>query len=130
MDSLIYDNKENKIQVYAIVRRRNRSALLVQLLNRFGEIGGYQKILDKIDQDDSETTTIELIFYYIDALTAASSMFNKVFLEDYIPKLEAAVKKKILNSSSAALRLAKKDRIDGIVRALIGTLKGRLDLSY
>jgi hypothetical protein len=42
-------------------------------------------------------------------------MFNKAFVNDYFPKLEAAVKKKILTASEFTLRNIKKDRIDGIV---------------
>ena len=51
-------------------------------------------------------------------------------MENYLPKLEAAVRKKILNLSPQALRAAKKDRIDNIVQHLIKDLKGRLGLSY
>ena len=53
-------------------------------------------------------------------------MFNKVFINDYLPLLEAAIKKKILTASEAILRNVKKDRIDGIVANLVGVLLTRV----
>ena len=53
-------------------------------------------------------------------------MFNKFFINEYLPQLEAAIKKKILTASEAILRNVKKDRIDGIVANLVGVLLTRV----
>lgn len=130
MDKVLYEELSKRNAAFALPRRRYRSALLVKFLNKFGEIGGFKKILDKINADDNDATTVEIIFYYIDAINASNQMYNRIFMENYLPKLEAAVRKKILNLSPQALRAAKKDRIDNIVQHLIKDLKGRLGLSY
>jgi len=107
------------------VRRRCKSTLLVKFLNRFGELGGYQKIVDRINMDNNEVLGLDTVFYYLDCLAKATWMFNKVFIAEYLPELAAAVKKKILNASEQALRTIKKDRIDGIINCLIGGLEIR-----
>lgn len=53
-------------------------------------------------------------------------MFNKGFLDYYLPELITAVKKKLLNASEVSARNIKKDRIDGIVSSLVGGLMSRL----
>ena len=53
-------------------------------------------------------------------------MFNKGFINDYLPALILAVKKKLLNASEASVRNVKKDRIDGIIQCLVASLGSRL----
>ena len=75
--------------------------------------------------DNNEGLGLDTVFYYLDCLAKVTWMFNKVFIVEYLPQLEAAVRKKILNASEQALRTIKKDRIEGIINCLIGGLETR-----
>lgn len=110
---------------FAIIRRRCKSALLVKLLNRLGELGGYERIIERISMENNDALGLDTVYYYLDCLAKCTCMFNKVFIADYLPKLEAAVRKKILCASEQSLRNIKKDRIDGIINCLIGGLQSR-----
>lgn len=83
-------------------------------------------MIEKIGQETNESLGLETVYYYLDCLSKSTSMFNKVFITEYLPKLEEVVKRKILNASDLQLRNVKKDRIDGIVSCLIGTLQSRI----
>jgi hypothetical protein len=53
-------------------------------------------------------------------------MINKTFLMEYLPKLNIAVRNKVLKATEMQLRNIRKDRIDGIVHNLIDVLFNRL----
>ena len=55
------------------------------------------------------------MFYYLDCINKCISMFNKGFLNDYLPELLKAVKKKILSSSEPIIKSVRRDRIEGII---------------
>ena len=125
MDILMYQSKN----VFAMVRKKSKSALLVGLLNRIGEMGAYTKILERLSIDGNDSLALETVFYYLDSFSKCSIHFNKGFLNEYLPALSVAVKKKILTSSEAIIKNIKKDRIDGIIQSLVGGLMNRL-MSY
>lgn len=76
--------------------------------------------------ENNDTLGLDTVYYYLDCFAKSTCIFNKVFISEYILMLEAAVRKKILGASEQALRNIKKDRIDGIINCLIGTLMSRI----
>ncbi|CDW89068.1 ubiquitin carboxyl-terminal hydrolase family protein [Stylonychia lemnae] len=126
MDLLLFGRIPEEEQVYAVLRRRCRSSLLVNFLNRFGQLGGFQKILNKIEDDSNENLSLDLIQNYLECLVNCTGMFNKIFLDKFLPKLDAAVRKRLLNLSQAQIRNLKKDKIDSIISFTIGGLQSRM----
>jgi hypothetical protein len=115
-----------KKTVFAILRKKCRSTLLVQFLNSFGEKGGFQLLLERISHQGEDSMGLDTLFYYLDCLANSSNMINKTFLMEYLPKLNIAVRNKVLNATEMQLRNIRKDRIDGIVHSLIDVLFNRL----
>jgi hypothetical protein len=89
MDVILYS--KNQGPLYAVLRRRCKSGLLVAFLNRFGNLGGYRKIIDRISLVGNDSLGIETVFYYLDCLAKSTPMFNKQFIDTYVPQLEEAV---------------------------------------
>ena len=94
----------------------------MNFLNRFGELGGFAKILNRIDDISNENLSLDLIHNYLECLVNCTGMYNKIFLDYYLPKLDAAVRKRLLNLSNTQIRNLKKDKVDNIISYTIGGL--------
>jgi hypothetical protein len=130
MDLTTYEKAQlSGKQVFAMSRKKSKSKLLVSFLNLLGEQGVYSRILERISTENNDSLSLETVFYYLDCLSKCSIHWNKGFLNEYLPKLVEGVKNKILSSSEAIIKVIKKDRIDGIVQCLTGSLMGRM-MSY
>lgn len=60
---------------------------MTQFLNKFGELGGFKLLIDKINQTGEDSLSLECVFYYLDCLANCQVMLNKVFLLNYVPQL-------------------------------------------
>lgn len=88
MDTLLYSNTNSDIITYGVLRRRCKSTLLVQFLNRFGQQDGFKKILDRINLVSNDYLSLDLISNYLECLVNCTGMYNKVFLTEYLPMLD------------------------------------------
>lgn len=124
-DTLDVAHYKKDSSVFAAARKNNKSSLLVGILNYLGKQGVYQTILDKINLEGNDSLSIECMFYYIDSLSKCSIVFNKGFLNEYLPALLQAVKKKLFTSGEALYRNVRKERLDSLFTSLISTLLPR-----
>lgn len=97
MDMLLYAKNPGQ-KVFAITRKKCKSFLLVQIINRLGEGGFFERILERVAASESP---IDVAFYYVDSMQKCLQMFNRGFINEYFPALYKAVKAKILNSGEA-----------------------------
>jgi hypothetical protein len=86
MDMLLF-SKDPKHPVFAVVRKKCKSALLVSLINRVGEQGSFQRILERLNLDNHDDLGIETLFYYLESFSKVNTLFNKAFINDFFPAL-------------------------------------------
>jgi len=93
---------------------------MIQFLNLFGELGGYQKILDKLSNKNGSEQPIsfELASCYLEQLSNCSILFHRSFVNQYFDPLIEAVRFKLLQASEAQLRTVRKERFDEILKSL------------
>jgi hypothetical protein len=63
--------------------KQNKSLAFVRILNYFGEIGGYDELLRRIE-NEQKWYPIELLANYISGLGYASTQFSRQFGDNFI----------------------------------------------
>ena len=117
----IYNTSDEKI--YAITRQGfSKSTFMVNMINNFGELGGFQKILDRI-QHTENWAPIELVSPLIGVIGNMSPLLHKEFAYEYLPKLKEAIWKNLLQSPESNIRNFTKDRLEDILQGLDVILK-------
>jgi len=48
-------------------------------------------ILERLNLQENEALTLDTVFYYLDCMNKCISLFNKGFLNEYLPELLKAV---------------------------------------
>lgn len=106
-------NKDNK-KIYCITRLGHcRSVFLINLLNKIGVLGAFDKILDRIS-DRNRWCPIDLTSIYVSLLGNCHAVFHRDFALEYIPKLKKAVWENIIMSPDSNIRNFSKEKIEGI----------------
>jgi len=109
--------------IYAITRPSHcKSIFLVNLVNKIGELGGFQKILDRLN-DTENWAPIEVVSHICAILGNIHCILHRDFALEYIPKFKDAVWRNILKSPDSNLRNFTKERIDTIIQAFDPLLK-------
>ncbi len=109
--------------IYATERAACKSTMLVALLNKFGAADGFDKLLAVVRRAE---TSLEHVYYLLDMLSKAASLYHRSFVRQFWPRLRDAVQAKLLGATSQQLRQIKKERVDDLVVCLWDRLMGRL----
>jgi hypothetical protein len=80
-------NKEEDT-IYATERNKCKSTVLVNMLNKFGNELGYEKILATIKH---EATSIDLVYYLVVAIGNCVENYHKAFLDKYCERFRDAI---------------------------------------
>lgn len=99
LDSLVSEVGESKI--FAVQRAQCRSDLLIDFLNLFGNLGGFDKMLAAIQQEPRSTNDLNLMGSYVQCLGKSAPVFHRKFAEDFFPKLEEAARASMLSAPAA-----------------------------
>jgi hypothetical protein len=98
MDILLYSHSDDEI-VYALERKKCKSTLIVEFINKFGGLGGFELILEKCSKMGEDSISLDFMYYYIDILSNCYIMINRSYFCDYLTKLTNGVKNKLLNAT-------------------------------
>ena len=110
-------------RIYAIARTGYcKSTFLISLVNQFGAMDGFEKILQRITttQNWAPIETVSLLSTIVGYL---HSVLHRDFAFEYIPRLKEAVWNNLINSPDSNIRNFTKDKIEGIVQAFDALLK-------
>lgn len=124
LDDLVSEIGDNKI--FAVQRAQCRSDLLIDFLNLFGNLGGFEKMLSILQEESRSTNDLNLMGSYVECLGKSAPVFHRKFAEEFIPKLEEVVRAKMLGAQTAQLRVTKKERFDDVIDALFSRLMPRV----
>ena len=116
-------NSINSKEIFAIPRQeRLKCVLLVQLLNLFGQEGGFDKILSRIKSRD-KILSFELAYYYIDIIGILWNWFHRKFAQKYIPQLQEAIISYFTTAPDVEIRKVQKERLDKTIKNLENLLR-------
>jgi hypothetical protein len=107
-----------------VARKKCKSYLLTGLLNRIGASGYFTRFIEKLGVQDG--VSIETMCYTVEWMSKCAWIFNKGFLNEYLPILFKAIQAKLLASGDAAFRNIRKDRLDSLISAIINGLLPRI----
>lgn len=96
MDAFLYSRRENEEPIFAVYRKKCHSQLLVNMLNLFGNKGGFELMLKKIGDNK---TGLEMVFYYLECLANSYIMYSRPFYAKFVEELTEVVTSKLLTSS-------------------------------
>ncbi|EAS02785.2 ubiquitin carboxy-terminal hydrolase (macronuclear) [Tetrahymena thermophila SB210] len=108
------ENKANKI--YAI-QRTDKNNNLVRYINYFGEIGGFDNILKRL-QNFSNWCPLEITQYYLEGIHNIHIFLFLDFVREYIPQMWKATQYLLMNPSEANLRTYDKEKLESIISSL------------
>lgn len=104
-------------QIFALTRQMHcRSTFMVEMINKFGELGGFDKILHRI-QNTENWAPIEVVTLLLSVVGQISLLLHKDFANEYIPTLKQAVWNNIVKSPESNIRNFTKERLDEIIEA-------------
>jgi len=134
LDDPVVDDTNDKViidennEIYAVTRHKEcRSIFLVDLANKIGELGGYEAIIERIN-DQKNWIPIEILSSAVALLGNISPILHRDFAYAYIPRLREAVFKNLLTSPDSNIRNFTKDRIDDITKSFDPLLKRILSI--
>jgi hypothetical protein len=115
--------KEGDEPIYAVVRpRKCKSYLLVECMNIFGRLGGFDKILEKMSNKD-DPIDFTLLSHYMDSIGKVFPMYHRDFIIKFAEDVKNAVQTSILNAPEASIRNVRREKIEGIVSKLNDILR-------
>lgn len=120
-DLLLMTDKDATI--FAIERLKCKSTALVELVNRFGEKGGFKKILELVADKD---TSIDAVHFIIKSLGGLAENLHKSFVDKFVQALADALMSKFMNSTEAHLRNFRKEKVAEMIDTLFNRLMARL----
>lgn len=119
----VYSVDKEGRRYYCITRQGYcRSVFLINLLNKIGAMGVFDKILERIS-DKNKWCPIDMTSIYVSMLGNCHATFHRDFALEYIPKLKKAVWENVLLSPDSNTRNFSKEKIEGIYNAFDLLLK-------
>jgi hypothetical protein len=117
--------EEGALPVFACLRpKKSKSALLIRLINIYGEEGGFAKLVALInDKRDNDPITFELLQAHLEILGKIYPYFHRDYAVKFVPKIVAAVKDYIMNAPEKLIRSVRKETIESIINRLNDLLK-------
>lgn len=109
----VYTEESGK-KLYAIIRSSYcKSIFLVNLVNDFGRLGGFEKVYERIS-NPTGWAPIETVSSLISIVGGLGTILHRDFALEYIPKLKDAVWRNLLESPEGNIRNFTKDKIEAI----------------
>ena len=72
-------------KIYVLPRKKHLSETIFKALNRFGELGGFDKILEKIEQKGD----LGMLSSYVKGLSGISAYLHKQVVLEQVKRLKA-----------------------------------------
>ncbi len=110
---LEFGRDEIDCKLFAVVRRSSmKSRLSVSLLNYFGRLGGYERILARI-KDAAHPTSFELLSQFTELIGASHMLYHKRFTFRYVSQLRSSIPEQAMAMMKIPklIRELKKDRL-------------------
>ena len=123
--ALEFGDPEIDSQLFAVVRRNSlKSKICVSLINYFGSLGGYDKILERI-KDEAHPTSFEQLALFAEILGAAHTLYHKRFTFNYVFQLRESIPQQALAmmKQPKLIRELKKERLEKLLGAYENLLK-------
>jgi hypothetical protein len=123
-DNLIEDAQDELMEspqgkkIFAVHRNQSRSNLLVEFLNCFGNLGGFDSMLRILDHEKDSANLISLLDLFVTCFSDALPNFHRSFYREFSLKLEDAAVRILSAPTSSQLRGIKKEGIDGVIDGL------------
>ena len=95
---------------------------MVRSINKFGEAGGFDIILERIENKQNPMA-LDVLQHIMKAFGNVHSLFIHDFAVDYFPSLLNAVEKNLMCSSDLNIRNLSKEKIEAVLEALDLLLK-------
>lgn len=109
---IIFERFYEKEKFYAVLRyQENKSVVLINLINHFGKIGGFEKIYNRIADTQNRIPFPNLVNLVV-GIGQVYQYFYRNFALDFIPKLWVAVKQYILGAPDNILRTFEKEKME------------------
>ena len=112
-------------KLIAVVRRNSlKSKIAVSLINYFGRLGGYERILHRI-KDQENPTSFEQLSYFTELIGASHMLFHKRFTFNFIAQLRNSIPEQALAMMKIPklIRELKKERLEKLLSAYENLLK-------
>eukprot|EP01022_Parablepharisma_sp_SALTPOND_P004330 TRINITY_DN120104_c0_g1_i1.p1 TRINITY_DN120104_c0_g1~~TRINITY_DN120104_c0_g1_i1.p1 ORF type:complete len:1287 (+),score=154.13 TRINITY_DN120104_c0_g1_i1:6286-10146(+) len=93
-----------------VIHRFNKcySSLYLDLMNNFGKSGGFDKIVSLAQT----TTSVELLFAYLDLMSAPNKLYHRCYVKDKIMSFVEAVMEYMSHIPEEQLRCVTKEKLD------------------
>jgi len=123
--------EEGLEHVFAVPRvQKCISAQFLHFINVFGNLGGFDLIIDVLENGEVGETTgldINVLGCLAQIVAAPYPVFHKAFIEANGAKIAKAIRNRLLSTPDKALRDVRKEQIDGICKAVDNIGKRYLD---
>ena len=121
LDNLIQP-EEGMERVYAVPRvQKCISAQYLHFMNVFGNLGGFDMIIDVLENGDvteGSELNIHVLGCLAQIVASPYPVFHKQFIESNGSRIAAAVKNRLLATPDKALRDVRKEQIDAILKSI------------
>lgn len=128
-DDPVVDDSNDKIYnqdgkaLYVIIRSNHcKSTFLINLINQFAEMGGFERIYERIT-DTKNWAPIETVSVLSSVIGNLSPLLHRDFALEYVPRFKEAVWRSLLYGPESNVRNFTKDKIEGIIQAFDALLK-------
>ncbi|KAL4448730.1 hypothetical protein ABPG74_012819 [Tetrahymena malaccensis] len=115
-NDIIFENENKEKKIYAI-QRTDKNSNLVRYINYFGEIGGFDNILKRL-QNISNWCPLEITQYYLEGIHNIHIFLFLDFVREYVPQLWEAAQYLLMNPSEANLRTYDKEKLESVISSL------------
>ncbi|KAL4498387.1 hypothetical protein ABPG72_013193 [Tetrahymena utriculariae] len=115
-NDIIFEIENKAKKIYAI-QRTDKNNNLVRYINYFGEIGGFDNILKRL-QNFSNWCPLEITQYYLEAIHNIHIFLFLDFVREYIPQMWIVTQYLLMNPSEANLRTYDKEKLESVISSL------------
>ncbi|CAD8066392.1 unnamed protein product [Paramecium primaurelia] len=106
---ILYEQDYIEEKFYAILRpKQSKSFLLIQFINHFGNLGGFEKILN--------IQSVDILANYMSAIGNIHAQLFRSFCQEYVPKLQS-MRQILLHSDEQTLRNMGREKMNLIIQA-------------
>lgn len=122
MDAL-FPVPEGMKRVYAVPRAfQCKSEKFISTINLFGNMGGFEAIMDLLENEQMSDKEGELTILIIGCLaqiiTNPFPVYHKDFITEFGKRIQDSIAKRLMNTSDASLRDVRKEQIDSVIKSL------------
>ena len=85
-------------RIFATERYSCKSSFLVEIINKFGEAGGYESLLNLLSKPE---ISLEYVYQLVSFFVKSHSLYHRQFVDNFYDRLRDTVEIKLLGVSSA-----------------------------